>query len=239
MVHQHRKLVGSDDWHQATTLVCFDCRYTAKAEASELVDRRCPACQKDLTDCGKGFRAPKKSDDEGWEAKRQWHTAKIAQRRADPYQARARELCQQAGVDPDSRVGEGRGLPAWCEYRDAARAEHLQREQQETAASIVANRPQAPEFQNSPLEISGEPDEATIAQMRNCMAVGNVVAGVICADGHLGYAQPVGGVIAYEKQISISGGGAARHAVRGDRGQGRHADQGRGAHDLVRARPQQ
>ena len=31
------------------------------------------------------------------------------------------------------------------------------------------------------------------------------VAGVICADGHLGYAQPVGGVIAYEKQISISG----------------------------------
>jgi tRNA-splicing ligase RtcB (3'-phosphate/5'-hydroxy nucleic acid ligase) len=27
----------------------------------------------------------------------------------------------------------------------------------------------------------------------------------VCADGHLGYAQPVGGVIAYEKQISISG----------------------------------
>jgi tRNA-splicing ligase RtcB (3'-phosphate/5'-hydroxy nucleic acid ligase) len=45
----------------------------------------------------------------------------------------------------------------------------------------------------------------TIAQMRNCMSVGNAVAGVICADGHLGYAQPVGGVIAYEKQISISG----------------------------------
>ena len=37
------------------------------------------------------------------------------------------------------------------------------------------------------------------------MAVGNAVAGVICADGHLGYAQPVGGVIAYEKQTSISG----------------------------------
>ena len=31
------------------------------------------------------------------------------------------------------------------------------------------------------------------------------MAGVICADGHLGYAQPVGGVIAYEKQICISG----------------------------------
>ena len=37
------------------------------------------------------------------------------------------------------------------------------------------------------------------------MAVGNVVSGVIMADGHFGYAQPVGGVIAYEKQISISG----------------------------------
>src|SRR3979409_42030 len=65
--------------------------------------------------------------------------------------------------------------------------------------------PQASEFQNSPLKIFGEHDDATVAQMRNCMAVGNVVAGVICADGHLGYAQPVGGVIAYEKQISISG----------------------------------
>jgi tRNA-splicing ligase RtcB len=53
--------------------------------------------------------------------------------------------------------------------------------------------------------VLGAHDDATIAQMRNCMQVGNTVAGVICADGHLGYAQPVGGVIAYEKQISISG----------------------------------
>lgn len=41
--------------------------------------------------------------------------------------------------------------------------------------------------------------------MRNCMSVGNVIGGVICADGHLGYVQPVGGVVAYEEQISISG----------------------------------
>jgi tRNA-splicing ligase RtcB len=52
------------------------------------------------------------------------------------------------------------------------------------------------------LKIVGKHDEATIAQMRDCMAIGNVVAGVICADGHLGYAQPVGGVVAYEGQIS-------------------------------------
>ncbi len=66
-------------------------------------------------------------------------------------------------------------------------------------------RRKQPQYQNSPLEIFGQHDDATIAQMRNCMSVGNAVAGVICADGHLGYAQPVGGVIAYEKQISISG----------------------------------
>ena len=66
-------------------------------------------------------------------------------------------------------------------------------------------RPQEPQFRNSPLKVFGQHDEATLAQMRNCMSVGNVVSGVICADGHLGYAQPVGGVIAYEKQISISG----------------------------------
>jgi tRNA-splicing ligase RtcB len=41
--------------------------------------------------------------------------------------------------------------------------------------------------------------------MATCMKVGNVVAAAICADGHLGYAQPVGAVIAYEDQISISG----------------------------------
>ena len=41
--------------------------------------------------------------------------------------------------------------------------------------------------------------------MRNCMKVGNVVGAALCADGHLGYAQPVGGVVAYEGQVSISG----------------------------------
>jgi tRNA-splicing ligase RtcB len=128
-------------------------------------------------------------------------------RRPDPYEARARELAIAAGLDPDARIerpGE-RSMPAWCTFRDAARAEHMAREAEAAAGQIATIAPQAAEFQNSPLEIFGEHDAATIAQMRNCMGVGNVVAGVICADGHLGYAQPVGGVIAYEKQISISG----------------------------------
>jgi len=55
------------------------------------------------------------------------------------------------------------------------------------------------------LQVFGQHDPATIAQMQNCMRVGSVAGGVLCADGHLGYAQPVGGVVAYESDISISG----------------------------------
>jgi tRNA-splicing ligase RtcB (3'-phosphate/5'-hydroxy nucleic acid ligase) len=125
-------------------------------------------------------------------------------RRPDPYEPRARELCRAAGVDPDSRIERPgqRSMPAWCAYRDAACKEQVATE---AAAVAVTLPPQAPQFQNAPLKVFGDHDEGTLAQMRNCMAVGNVVAGVVCADGHLGYAQPVGGVIAYEKQISISG----------------------------------
>lgn len=123
--------------------------------------------------------------------------------RTDAYEQRARELAIEAGADPDARIakpGSDRGMPVWCTFRDAVRTEQVKRERE-----ALAPRPQAPEYRNSPLHIFGEHDEGTVTQMRNCMGVGNAVAGVICADGHLGYAQPVGGVIAYEGQISISG----------------------------------
>jgi tRNA-splicing ligase RtcB (3'-phosphate/5'-hydroxy nucleic acid ligase) len=55
------------------------------------------------------------------------------------------------------------------------------------------------------VKIFGEHDERTREQMARCMQYGSVVGGVLCADGHLGYAQPVGGVIAYEQHISVSG----------------------------------
>src|ERR1700732_2020456 len=117
-------------------------------------------------------------------------------------------MCLATGIDPNSRVakpGSPRGMPAWCTFRDAARAARDAREEADLAARIVNLRPQQERFQNSPLTIFGDHDQNTIAQIRNCMAIGNAVKGVVCADGHLGYAQPVGGVIAYEKQISISG----------------------------------
>src|SRR5882762_1108747 len=55
------------------------------------------------------------------------------------------------------------------------------------------------------LKIFGEHDERTVEQMWRCMGVGSVAGGVLCADGHLGYAQPVGGVIAYADHVSVSG----------------------------------
>jgi tRNA-splicing ligase RtcB len=55
------------------------------------------------------------------------------------------------------------------------------------------------------LKIFGTHDDQTVEQMYRCMAVGSVSGAVLCADGHLGYAQPVGGVVAYEKHVSISG----------------------------------
>lgn len=53
--------------------------------------------------------------------------------------------------------------------------------------------------------IYGKHDEKTISQFDTCLNTGNVVGGVLCADGHFGYSQPVGGVIAYDGQISPSG----------------------------------
>jgi tRNA-splicing ligase RtcB len=56
-----------------------------------------------------------------------------------------------------------------------------------------------------PLVVRGVHDENTVSQMWRCLGVGSAIKGVLCADGHLGYAQPVGGVIAYDRDISISG----------------------------------
>src|SRR2546430_17200278 len=53
-------------------------------------------------------------------------------------------------------------------------------------------------------KIFGEPDAATIKQIETCVAAGGE-CGVLCADGHRGYAQPIGGVVAYKDKISLSG----------------------------------
>ena len=104
--------------------------------------------------------------------------------RSDPFQERARAMAIEAGLDPDAKIDRPgqRPMPLWCTFRDAARKEKLARDAAAVGADI-AIKPQAAQYQNSPLKIFGQHEDATIAQMRNCMAVGNAVAGVICADG--------------------------------------------------------
>ncbi|MCG3088858.1 RtcB family protein [Sporosarcina cyprini] len=53
--------------------------------------------------------------------------------------------------------------------------------------------------------VFGEHEEQTLRQFDNCLNTGNVVGGVLCADGHYGYSQPVGGVVVYDGQLSPSG----------------------------------
>ena len=127
-------------------------------------------------------------------------------RRPDPLEARARELALAAGTDPESRVPNpekpGKTMPAWTGFRDAARRAQREEAKAREAATIAA-QPEA--YRDAPLTVFGAHEPQTLDQMRTCLRVGHVVGAVLCADGHLGYAQPVGGVIAYEGQVSISG----------------------------------
>lgn len=54
------------------------------------------------------------------------------------------------------------------------------------------------------LKVIGDHEEKTIAQAKNVLAHG-ADRFVLCADGHLGYGHPIGGVAAYKNKISISG----------------------------------
>lgn len=54
------------------------------------------------------------------------------------------------------------------------------------------------------IKIIGQHEAKTIEQLKACADAGGVRA-VLCADGHVGYAQPVGGIVAYRDAISISG----------------------------------
>lgn len=53
--------------------------------------------------------------------------------------------------------------------------------------------------------IFGDHEPGTLRQFENCLQTGKVIGGTLCADGHYGYSQPVGGVIVYDGQIAPSG----------------------------------
>jgi tRNA-splicing ligase RtcB len=51
----------------------------------------------------------------------------------------------------------------------------------------------------------GPVDERSLKQLERCMAAGDAEFGVLCADHHPGYSQPIGGGVAYEGYVSPSG----------------------------------
>jgi tRNA-splicing ligase RtcB (3'-phosphate/5'-hydroxy nucleic acid ligase) len=56
-----------------------------------------------------------------------------------------------------------------------------------------------------PITVYGDVDDRAVEQLRRCAQAGDAIRGVLCADGHVGYSQPIGGAIAYPDHISPSG----------------------------------
>jgi tRNA-splicing ligase RtcB (3'-phosphate/5'-hydroxy nucleic acid ligase) len=57
----------------------------------------------------------------------------------------------------------------------------------------------------STIKTFGDIDRRSLEQLERCMAAGDADYGVLCADHHPGYSQPIGGGIAYEGHVSPSG----------------------------------
>jgi tRNA-splicing ligase RtcB (3'-phosphate/5'-hydroxy nucleic acid ligase) len=57
----------------------------------------------------------------------------------------------------------------------------------------------------STIKTFGDVDARSLGQLERCMAAGDAEFGVLCADHHPGYSQPIGGGIAYEGYVSPSG----------------------------------
>jgi tRNA-splicing ligase RtcB len=57
----------------------------------------------------------------------------------------------------------------------------------------------------STIKTFGDVDARSLEQLKRCMTAGDAELGVLCADHHPGYSQPIGGGIAYEGYVSPSG----------------------------------
>src|SRR5215213_10703444 len=57
----------------------------------------------------------------------------------------------------------------------------------------------------STIKTFGPVDDRSLAQLKRCMDAGDAEFGVLCADHHPGYSQPIGGGVAYEGYVSPSG----------------------------------
>jgi len=57
----------------------------------------------------------------------------------------------------------------------------------------------------TPITVYGDVDPRAVEQLARCAEAGDALRGVLCADGHVGYSQPIGGALAYANHISPSG----------------------------------
>lgn len=55
------------------------------------------------------------------------------------------------------------------------------------------------------MKIYGQHEERTIQQLERCATAEPGARAVLCADGHVGYSMPIGGVVAYKNYVSPSG----------------------------------
>jgi tRNA-splicing ligase RtcB len=52
-----------------------------------------------------------------------------------------------------------------------------------------------------PITVYGDIEQRAIDQLERCVEAGDAVAGALCADGHVGYSMPIGGVVGYRTHI--------------------------------------
>ena len=57
----------------------------------------------------------------------------------------------------------------------------------------------------APITVVGDVDARAVRQLETCARAGAALRGALCADGHVGYSQPIGGVVAYPDHVSPSG----------------------------------
>jgi tRNA-splicing ligase RtcB (3'-phosphate/5'-hydroxy nucleic acid ligase) len=55
------------------------------------------------------------------------------------------------------------------------------------------------------IAIFGDHEQRVVDQLERCLAAEPGARGALCADGHLGYSAPIGGVMAYREHVSPSG----------------------------------
>ena len=56
-----------------------------------------------------------------------------------------------------------------------------------------------------PITVYGDVDARAVDQLRRCAEAGDALRGALCADGHVGYSQPIGGAVAYADHIAPPG----------------------------------